>query len=227
MIKKIIPTLFRHFLITFWHQIKYQIKVGKSVYISDCFFENCCSIGNNSQITNCKIGKFTYITGGARVTMAKIGRYCSIGPNFRIGMGSHPSNTFVSTSPIFYSKNTTFDFSYVKYDKFQQHKFVDRKKQYFVEIGNDVWIGSNVTIMDGIKIGNGAIIGANSLVTENISPYGIYVGAPAKLKKYRFDKKKIKYLQDIKWWNKPEEWISKKAAYFDNINNFLKSIKLF
>lgn len=54
-----------------------------------------------------------------------------------------------------------------------------------ITIGNDVWIGANVTIMPGVKIDDGSIIGANSVVTKSTKKFGIYVGAPARLKNYR------------------------------------------
>ena len=47
-------------------------------------------------------------------------------------------------------------------------------------IGNDVWIGQNVTIMPGVIIGDGAIIAANSTVVKSVEPYSIYSGNPAK-----------------------------------------------
>lgn len=50
-----------------------------------------------------------------------------------------------------------------------------------VVIGNDVWLGSNVTILPGVAIGHGAIIGASSVVTRNISPFEIAAGVPAKI----------------------------------------------
>lgn len=54
-----------------------------------------------------------------------------------------------------------------------------------VAIGNDVWLGSRVTILPGVKIGDGAIIGAASVVTKDVPPYAIAVGNPAVVKKYR------------------------------------------
>lgn len=48
------------------------------------------------------------------------------------------------------------------------------------EIGNDVWIGYNATIMPGIKIGDGAIIASNSTVAKDVDPYSIVGGNPAK-----------------------------------------------
>ncbi|WNY47696.1 acyltransferase [Streptococcus sp. 29896] len=50
-----------------------------------------------------------------------------------------------------------------------------------VEIGENVWIGRNVSIMPDVKIGDGVVIGANSVVTKNIPPYCIIAGSPAKI----------------------------------------------
>jgi acetyltransferase-like isoleucine patch superfamily enzyme len=47
-------------------------------------------------------------------------------------------------------------------------------------IENEVWIGANVTILPGVTIGKCSVIGAGSIVIENIDPYSIYAGTPAK-----------------------------------------------
>ena len=47
-------------------------------------------------------------------------------------------------------------------------------------IEDDVWIGSRVTILPGVKIGKGSIIGAGSVVTKDVAPYTIVGGNPAK-----------------------------------------------
>jgi len=52
-------------------------------------------------------------------------------------------------------------------------------------VGNDVWIGQNVTVMPGVHIGDGAIIGANSVVTKDIPPYTISAGNPCRVKQLR------------------------------------------
>lgn len=78
-------------------------------------------------------------------------------------------------------------------------------------VGNDVWIGQNVTIMPGVNIGDGAIIAANSTVVKKVEPYTIYGGNPAEFIKKRFDDEKIEVLLKLKWWNWDEEKI------FDNL----------
>ncbi len=72
------------------------------------------------------------------------------------------------------------------------------KKHYGdIIIGDDVWIGHDVTIMGGVTIGEGAIIGTKALVTKDVPPFAVVGGVPAKLIKYRFDKKKQKEVSDM------------------------------
>lgn len=74
-------------------------------------------------------------------------------------------------------------------------------------IGNDVWIGQYVTIMPGVKIGDGAIIAANATVTQNVEPYTIVGGNPAKSIRKRFSDEMIELLLKLQWWNWNEEKI--------------------
>lgn len=70
-----------------------------------------------------------------------------------------------------------------------------------INIGNDVWIGYNATIMSGVTIGDGAIIAANSTVIKDVEPYSIVGGNPAKEIKKRFSKAVILKLLELQWWN--------------------------
>ena len=56
-----------------------------------------------------------------------------------------------------------------------------------VVIGNDVWIGSRVTILPGVHIGNGAVIGAGAVVTKSVPDYEIWGGNPAHFLKSRLN----------------------------------------
>lgn len=55
----------------------------------------------------------------------------------------------------------------------------DSEKDVIVE--EDVWIGTNVTLLSGAHIGRGAIVGANSLVNSDVPPYAVVVGTPARI----------------------------------------------
>nr|WP_319487697.1 CatB-related O-acetyltransferase [uncultured Caproiciproducens sp.] len=78
-----------------------------------------------------------------------------------------------------------------------------------IVIGNDVWIGYEAVIMQGVHIGNGAIIGTRAVVTKDIPPYTIVGGVPAKEIRKRFCTKTVEVLQQLQWWNWPYEKIQK------------------
>lgn len=52
-------------------------------------------------------------------------------------------------------------------------------------IGNDVWLGARVIVLDGVNIADGCVIGAGAVVTQSTEPYGVYVGNPARKIKQR------------------------------------------
>lgn len=83
-------------------------------------------------------------------------------------------------------------------------------------IGNDVWIGRNVTVMPGVKIGDGAIVAANCTVTKDVEPYAIIGGNPAKVIRYRFSSEVIQKLQVIKWWDWDIETITQNLELITN-----------
>lgn len=60
-----------------------------------------------------------------------------------------------------------------------------------VIIEDDVWVGTNVTILSGVKIGRGSVIAAGAVVTKSIPPYSIAGGIPANVIKKRFSIEQI------------------------------------
>ena len=58
-------------------------------------------------------------------------------------------------------------------------------------IHEDVWLGTNVTILSGVNIGRGCIVGANSLVTKSLPPYSVAIGSPARIVKKVFTVEQI------------------------------------
>jgi virginiamycin A acetyltransferase len=68
-------------------------------------------------------------------------------------------------------------------------------------IGNDVWLGYDSLIKNGVTIGDGAIIAARAVVIKDVPPYAVVAGNPAKVVKLRFNKDTIERLLNIAWWN--------------------------
>ena len=158
------------------------------------------------------LGDYSYIAKNSNVTNCYIGKFCSIGPNFCCGLGLHPTNG-ISTAPMFYSTAKQNGMTLCKENK------VDESKQTI--IGNDVFIGANVTVLDGAHVGDGAVIGAGAVVVNDIPPYAIAVGVPAKVVKYRFDEQTIKALLERQWWEGSEEELQKVERCFWDIKVFL------
>jgi acetyltransferase-like isoleucine patch superfamily enzyme len=173
-------------------------------------------IFRDTKIINSRIGDHTFIQRNSMVFNATIGKYCSIASKVSIGLGNHPTN-MVSSHPAFYSNIQPIVKSYsntAEYSPFQE-----------INIGNDVWIGSNAIILDGIKIGNGAVIGAGSVITRNVPDYAIVLGNPARVFTYRFDEETVKKLLQIKWWDLGEGWFEKNWKLFKDTKKFIEFIE--
>lgn len=75
-----------------------------------------------------------------------------------------------------------------------QHGFADTRRPLReqpltsrgdIVIEDDVWLGLNVCVMDGVTIGTGAVVGAGAVVTEDIPSYAIAGGVPARVIRFR------------------------------------------
>lgn len=155
------------------------LKVGKHVYMSalgrqGIILGNHVSIGDYSRVVvstslhqvgeyiclgnNVGIGEFAYLGGGGGL---EIGDDCIIGQYF----SCHPENHVHEDLrlPI-------------------RHQGVSRQG---IKIGRNCWIGSKVTVLDGVEIGEGCIIGAGAVVTRSFPPFSVIGGVPAKIIKQR------------------------------------------
>lgn len=156
-------------------------------------------------LINNQLGKYSYgnptILWNVKNYKIICGKFVSIADNVTIflGNGYGHDSTFITSYPFGYINCEIFD------------KAINRSKDTNgnVKIGNDVWIGNGTTIMSGVTVGDGAIIAANSHVVNNVEPYSITGGNPAKHIKYRFSSSQIEKLLQIKWWDWKEIRINK------------------
>ena len=107
---------------------------------------------------NCRIGEETflnhnaYLMDGAPIT---IGKHCFIGPNCGMYTANHP---LVAE---------------------ERNQGLEQARP--ITIGDNVWIGADVTILPGVTIGEGRVIGAKSVVTKDIPPNVIALGNPCRV----------------------------------------------
>lgn len=167
-----------------------------------------------------KIGKYTYSRGG--FLRGNIGSFCSLAPSARIGDGNHPL-TWLSTSPAQYGDN--FHFWAQKNSgivtSLNLRDFTPEGAK--PEIGSDVWIGANCIILQGVKIGHGAVVAAGSIVTKDVPPYAIVAGAPAQIKKYRFEENIRERLLRSEWWTLDDALL--KSVTFNDVSTALAQIE--
>lgn len=106
-----------------------------------------------------------------------IGRGTIIDANLSVKVGQ---NTFIA--PYCFISDTSHNFSdTIKPIRLQGCNYKP------VEIGEDVWLGAHVMVLAGVKIGKGCVVGANSVVTRDLPPYVVAVGAPARIIRSRLE----------------------------------------
>ena len=140
-----------------------------------------------------EIGMYTHggcFVPGRMDPFTKIGRYCSIAQGVRVFSRDHPLE-FKGTHGFFFNTNL----GYCETDPIEYIP---------TSIGNDVWIAYGATVLSNVKsIGNGAVIGAGANVNKDVPPYGVVVGNPGRVVRYRFSKEIIEELLSSRWWDKP------------------------
>lgn len=155
------------------------LKLGNQVFISalarkGVFIGNNVGIGAFSRVVvstsldqpgefikignNVGIGEFAYLGGAGGL---EIGDECIVGQYF----SCHPEN------------HVTTDL--------QQSIRYQGVKRSGIKIGRNCWIGTKVTILDGVTIGEGCIIAAGAVVTNSFSDNSVIGGIPAKLIRIR------------------------------------------
>ncbi len=162
-----------------------------------------------------RIGKHTNIMFRSEIVgPVIIGNFCAIARNSIFQSENH-----LTTQPSLQRK------FYRSYFNTQ----LSSSKKKGIEVGNDVWIGTQAIILPGIKIGDGSIIGAGSIVTKNVEPYSVVAGNPAEFKKWRFTRKIRIQLLELKWWEWSNDRIIRNQDFFrkdlttiDDITTLLK-----
>lgn len=151
-----------------------------------------------------------------------VGRFCSIASGVSIIAGNHPLD-HLTTHPFTYNDEMFGDNDEYRDIDFKKTPRAETKLPA-LNIGNDVWIGTQVIILGNVQsIGNGAVIGAGAVVTKNVPPYAVVAGNPARIIKYRFDDATIQDLEELKWWELPLPRI--KHLDFSDVESCIKELK--
>jgi chloramphenicol O-acetyltransferase type B len=134
------------------------------------------------------VGAHSYLRSGCELINVKsIGRFCSIGNNVIIGQErtGHPLD-WVSTHP----------FQHIDGYTLYSHQNLP------AVVENDVWIGRDAIIMEGVRLGTGCVVGARSVVTKDVPPYAIVAGVPARFIRLRHTEALVAELLESCWWER-------------------------
>lgn len=214
----------KHILLFIYNKYRLRGKVRFvfSTYISHgSSFEGMNCLGSNSSFHG-KMGYGSYLGNNCNIG-AYIGRYVSMGSNIKQIVETHPYKApYVSTSPLFYSLKKQVGETFAKEQKFEEYRFLDDKIGIAFKIGNDCWVGNDVTFIGGVSVGDGAVILTKALVSKDVPPYAIVGGIPAKIIGYRYEEETIRQLLEIKWWNNSEEWLKQNVNMICDIEELMR-----
>ena len=163
-----------------------NLQVGYNTIIEDGAEINCLSLQGIKLGNRVTIGKYAIIRPsniyggpiGEGLTMgdnSNIGPYNYIGCSGKITIGN---NVMLAPRVSIYAENHVFDHPEILI----RDQGVEKKE---VIIEDDCWIAANSILLAGVTIGQGSVVAAGSVVTENVPPYSVVAGVPAKFIKSR------------------------------------------
>ena len=129
-----------------------------------------------------RVWHFVHVSAGAR-----IGAHCSLGQNVfvgrgvRIGAGARIQNNVSVYEGVELGDDVFVGPSCVFTNVTHPRAFVPRKHAFRpTKVGRGASLGANATILCGVELGEYCFVGAGAVVTRDVAPYALVVGAPAK-----------------------------------------------
>lgn len=185
--------------------------VGDYTTVRDSYVGHHCQIQRYCDLLRVHIGNNTIIERNAVLHDVSVGSFCEL--SWYVGMGGDNHNYKLPSIHHWYWQ-TYFGFENDE-NSIGKKNFFEKLNSEECTIGNDVWVGSGVTVNRKVHVGNGAILASGCVVTKDVPDYAIVGGTPARIIKFRFDEETIQRLSRIAWWDWPEDVLKENRHLFE------------
>lgn len=175
--------------------MKLKLLIGKCLYgmAKGLPASDSRPFGGISRAIRASAGRMILSGCGKNVNIergAVFNRNCSLGNNSGIGINACLNGTVSIGDDVMMAPECMIYTANHRYDRTDvPMRLQGTSEERPVRIGNDVWIGARVTILPGVTVGDHSIISAGAVVTKDVPDYGIVGGVPAKVIKYRMDRR--------------------------------------
>lgn len=158
-------------------------------------------VRSRASLSDSRLGRYTYVGTGSILVAADVGGFCSVAQGVTVGATGHPTD-----------HATTHTFPWIPADGgfVAEHSLPIPR----TSVGHDVWLGCNAVVLSGVTIGTGAIVAAGSVVTRDLPPFALAAGAPAQVRRHRFDAETAARLAEVAWWDWPAELLREHLDLF-------------
>ena len=145
---------------------------GKIVFEGQNYVSRNVEVGTDKNIS---IGYGTSIQDRSMILgEVSIGKFCLIAPQVFIDSRTHQYDY----KPEFYIRDQ---------DEMIKENPIKESKPTKITIEDDCWIAMNAIVFPGVTIGRGSVVCAHSIVTQDVLPFSVVAGEPARAIKMRLD----------------------------------------
>ena len=196
------------------------IRLNPGAHVYRTTFSGPLFLDRNARIgPDVTIGRYCSLGESSLIARATVGSFCAMAARVAINPFSHPTDWLSIHEFQFRSDSYAWVPEYCDIERLGRTPDMFSK----VHLGNDIWVGCNVTIVGDVNVGDGAIIAAGAVVTKDVPPYAVVAGVPATVKRFRFDEKVIERLLRCKWWDLDLRQLS--GLPFNDIERCLDAIE--
>lgn len=184
------------------------------VSIEDSELGAWTEVRSHARLDESAIGDYTYLMERVQLDYATVGRFGNVAADARLGPTNHPID-----------RPTAHHFTYraEMYDLGDDDESIfEWRADQAVEVGHDVWIGHGAIVLLGVSVGNGAVVGAGAIVTDDVDPYTVVAGVPARPIRRRFSADIAARIEATEWWDWDHETLRERLDAFRDLETFLE-----